>query len=42
VVSLAFFGNWNVGHYDMVSPQGLTERDAMHEYLEFGVGVAVR
>ena len=42
IVSLAFFGNWNVGNYDMVSPQGLTERGAKHEYLEFGVGVAVR
>jgi hypothetical protein len=42
VVSLAFFGNWNVGQYDMVSPQGLTQRDAKHEYLELGVGVAVR
>lgn len=42
VVSVAFFGNWNVGRYDMISPQGLTERAARHEYLEFGVGVAVR
>lgn len=41
MVSLAFFGNWNVGHYDMVSPQGLTERAAKHQYLEFGVGVGV-
>ena len=42
MVSLAFFGNWNVGHYDMVSPQGLTERAAKHEYFELGVGIAVR
>lgn len=42
VVSVAFFGNWNVGRYDMISPQGLTERAAAHEYLEFGVGVAIR
>jgi hypothetical protein len=42
MVSLAFYGNWNRGHYDMVSPQGLIERDATHQYLEFGVGVAMR
>ena len=42
VVSLTVFGNWNVGQYDMISPQGLTERAAKHEYLELGVGVAVR
>lgn len=42
VVSLAFFGNWNVGQYDMVSPQGLTERSAKYEYVELGVGVAIR
>jgi opacity protein-like surface antigen len=42
MVSLAFYGNWNVGHYDMVSPQGLIERDAKHQYLELGVGVTVR
>lgn len=42
MVSLAFFGNWNVGQYDMVSPQGLTEREAKHQYLELGVGLAVR
>ena len=41
LVSVAFFGNYNVGHYDMVSPQGLTERAAKHQYLELGVGVAV-
>ncbi|MFC1660435.1 hypothetical protein ACFL3S_03065 [Gemmatimonadota bacterium] len=42
VVSLAFFGNWNVGHYDMISPMGLQERGAKHEYVELGVGVALR
>jgi hypothetical protein len=42
VVSLAFYGNFNVGHYDMVSPQGLTERRVKHQYLELGVGVALR
>jgi hypothetical protein len=41
-VSLAFFGNWNVGHYDMISPRGLSERGARHRYLELGVGVGVR
>lgn len=42
MVSLAFYGNWNVGHYDLVSPQGLTERGARHRYLELGVGLAMR
>jgi hypothetical protein len=42
MVSLAFYGNWNMGRYDMVSPQGLIERDATHQYLELGIGVAVR
>ena len=42
IVSISFFGNWNVGNYDMISPQGLTERKVKHEYLEFGVGLAIR
>ena len=42
MVSLAIYGNWNVGHYDMVSPQGLIERSARHQYLEVGFGVAMR
>jgi hypothetical protein len=42
VAHLAVFGNWNVGTYDMVSPQGLTERGARHEYLEVGIGVSAR
>ena len=42
VVSLAFFGNWNVGHYDMISAQGVSERGLKHEYLELGVGLALR
>lgn len=42
VLSISFFGNWNVGIYDMISPQGLTERKAKHQYLELGAGLAVR
>ncbi len=42
VAHLAVFANWNVGGYDMVSPQGLTERGARHEYLEVGIGVSAR
>jgi hypothetical protein len=42
MVALAFYANWNVGHYDMVSPQGLQERSARHQYFEVGVGVAAR
>lgn len=42
VVSLSLFGNWNVGHYDMISPQGLTERQARHQFLELGAGLAIR
>jgi len=41
-VSMAVFGNWNAGFYDLVSPQGLTERSASHQWLEFGVGLGVR
>jgi hypothetical protein len=41
-VSLAIFGNWSVGRYDMVSHLGLTERDARHEWFELGVGAAIR
>jgi hypothetical protein len=42
VVSLAFYGNWNVGHYDMIAPQGVSERGSKHEYFELGVGLALR
>ncbi len=42
MVSLAFFGNYNVGFYDLVSPHGVTEREAKHRYLEAGVGLALR
>ena len=42
IVSLSFFGNWNVGLYDMISPRGLTERQARHEFMEFGAGLAIR
>jgi len=42
MVSLAFYANYNVGQYDMVSPQGLTERRVKHQYLELGIGVALR
>ena len=42
VVSLAFHGNWNVGHYDMIAPQGVSERGLKHEYFELGVGLALR
>lgn len=42
MLSLAFYANYNAGFYDLVSPQGLTERDANHRYLELGIGVAMR
>jgi hypothetical protein len=42
MLSLAFYANYNAGYYDLVSPQGLTERNANHRYLELGVGVAMR
>jgi len=42
MVGLAFYANYNGGRYDLVSPQGLTERNANHRYLELGVGVAMR
>ncbi len=42
MVSLAFFGNYNVGRYDLSSPGGAVHRDAMHEVVELGVGVTLR
>ena len=42
MVSLAFFGNWNVGTYDLASPEGVLERDSRHEYLELGFGLTIR
>ena len=41
-VSLAFFGNWNVGRYDMSADGAVLARDSEHEYLEVGVGLTLR
>ena len=42
MASIAFFGNWNVGQYDLMSPTAVLERDAKHEYLELGMGITLR
>jgi len=42
MASIAFFGNWNVGRYDMVSPTAVLERNAEHRYLELGMGISLR
>ena len=41
-VSMAFFGNYNVGTYDLASPEGVVERGVTHEYLELGFGLTIR
>lgn len=41
-VSLAFFGNWNAGFYDLASPTRVVARGAEHSYYEVGVGLTLR
>jgi hypothetical protein len=41
-VSLVFFGNWNVGRYDLSAPEGVLQRGARHEYVELGFGLTLR
>ena len=41
-VSLAFFGNWNHGRYDLAGERSVLTRDATHSYLELGVGLTIR
>ncbi len=42
MISLAFFGNYNVGLYDLSSPEGSIFRDAKHEVVELGIGLSLR
>lgn len=42
MISLAFFGNYNVGQYDLTDPVGIVMRDTRHEVLELGIGVTIR
>jgi hypothetical protein len=42
LVSLAFFGNWNVGSYDLTTPTAVIERGVRHEYVELGFGLTIR
>lgn len=42
MISLAFFGNYNVGQYDLTEPSGVVVRDTRHEVLELGIGVTIR
>lgn len=41
-LGLAFYANWNYGKYDLTSPTAVVARDATHDYLELGVGIAFR
>ncbi len=42
MVSLAVFGNWNVGGYDLSTAQEMVQRGARHEYVELGFGLTLR
>jgi hypothetical protein len=42
MVSMLLFANYNVGTYDLVSVEGVLQRDARHEYLEVGFGLTIR
>jgi hypothetical protein len=42
LISLAFFGNWNVGTYDMSTDNGVVARGSRHAYYELGFGVTLR
>lgn len=42
LVALAFFGNWNVGTYDMSTENGVVARGSRHAYYELGFGVTLR
>ena len=41
-LSLAFFGNYNAGQYDLTSPMAVVDRGASHQYLELGIGLTLR
>jgi len=41
-ISLALFGNYNFGTYDLVSQAGVVECGVTHEYLELGFGLTIR
>lgn len=41
-LSLAFFGNYNAGQYDLTSPTAVVDRGASHQYVELGVGLTLR
>ncbi len=41
-ISLAIFGNYNVGTYDLTAASGVVERGVTHEYMELGFGLTIR
>lgn len=41
-IHLAFYANWNAGSYDLSGPNAVLARGASHEYLELGMGIALR
>ena len=42
IASIVFFGNYNVGRYDLVAPAGVLQRNAKHRYAEAGIGLTIR
>lgn len=41
-ISIAIFGNWNVGYYDMSAPGEVVVRGAQHRFYEVGVGITIQ
>lgn len=42
MISLAVFGNWNAGRYDLSSVNGVMARDSRHRFYEVGFGLTLR
>ena len=42
MISLAAYGNYNVGNYDLTSVNGVLERGTQHRFWEVGIGVSLR
>lgn len=42
MISLAVFGNWNAGRYDLSSVNGVMARDSQHRFYEVGFGLTLR
>lgn len=42
LISIAFFGHWNAGRYDLATPTEIVARESWHRYYELGFGVTLR